>query len=391
MIFFRKYVECKFARATSEGWTRIPTYNFPKYINTNTASIISVGFHNECLRRVIPTIKFHQVIVSVHFVHISYPATGNVLNVLAPKINSTMHPVTNSFYLKRKAKGRNISSFALLNSKILNSKKILELPFKEANAISIKRTISKKESLFQYLFIQYINNNNNQKKSLGNLSIIPRSSCMRCSHAESKFDHAAGIASDYATQRVPHLFDPTNKMNIISENFPNQSQIFINYRKPFLCYWLIPFIGLVTILPSSFKNNNNLLLTQEAFQQNLLKENNTFMVTQKYTSANSLQNEQSVNILFKHKPSSFETSSYNLNQLHGVIKNVAGPSKISNFKKIMDLILFSTLNDTGGACMVKFTFTDHAGALSSQNGTSCEMYIRSEGGGQSHSDHFIEN
>jgi hypothetical protein len=37
----------------------------------------------------------------------------------------------------------------------------------------------------------------------------------------------------------------------------NQNKIFINYKKPFLCYWLLPFFGLISVLPSVLVTTNS--------------------------------------------------------------------------------------------------------------------------------------
>jgi SpoVK/Ycf46/Vps4 family AAA+-type ATPase len=38
----------------------------------------------------------------------------------------------------------------------------------------------------------------------------------------------------------------------------SQDKIFINYKKPFLCYWLLPFLGLISVLPTFLEKANDL-------------------------------------------------------------------------------------------------------------------------------------
>ena len=77
------------------------------------------------------------------------------------EINHRRHK--SSFFLRTaqkttQVKLRNITSFSMLTNKVSNYKKVLELPFKNAKTIATKQTISRKESFFQYLFIEHINN-----------------------------------------------------------------------------------------------------------------------------------------------------------------------------------------------------------------------------------------
>jgi SpoVK/Ycf46/Vps4 family AAA+-type ATPase len=278
--------------------------------------------------------------------------------------------------------------FSILTNKISNSKKVLELPFTHAKAITTKQTISKKESFFQYLFIEHINNKYSQKLKINNKLFISESASMvgvkltdtavetiqklpiQLVTLTSEERYKKNI--EFSELKNSFFLENTDKMSTILENLPSQDKIFINYRKPFLCYWLLPFIGFVTVLkdPSFFKNPNpnNIIITQEESQENQLKENRTknlqnnsfsqkplygFNSIKKEELVN-LQNSLSANIFLKsknldafsfHRSQLKDTNSFKKNNeiTNKKTKLFKTTDKINKFKEVMDSLFLSIL------------------------------------------------
>jgi SpoVK/Ycf46/Vps4 family AAA+-type ATPase len=137
--------------------------------------------------------------------------------------------------------------------------------------ITNNKIISKKESFFQYLFVQSILNKtkikrinnksfitelnnkfkqNNLKYNLNNnLPIIQETKINSISNRIKLSDYL-DIISSHDKNKL-HLSDYSkNNSNLLKESILSQNKIFINYKKPFLSYWLLPFLGLIGLVPT---------------------------------------------------------------------------------------------------------------------------------------------
>ena len=139
--------------------------------------------------------------------------------------------------------------------------------------ITNNKIISKKESFFQYLFVQSILNktkikriNNkffitelndkfkqNQINSKSNLNsrlrIIEETKINSISNKIKLSDYLDSISNP--NKNKLHLRDYSkNNSNFLKESIVSQNKIFINYKKPFLSYWLLPFLGLIGLVPT---------------------------------------------------------------------------------------------------------------------------------------------
>ena len=113
-------------------------------------------------------------------------------------------------------------------------------PLKGAEKLSVQspnKNFSKKESFFQYLFVQYITNltNNNSQKL-----------------APKVLQGSEGLSKQLKEYSIKDLNFFTNSQSIQKgTGLPiSPAKIFLNYKKPFLCYWLLPFLGLINVLPN---------------------------------------------------------------------------------------------------------------------------------------------
>ena len=117
-------------------------------------------------------------------------------------------------------------------------------PLKGAEKLSVatlfqssNKNISKKESFFQYLFVQYITNlTNNSSQKL----------------APKVLQGSEGLSKQLKEYSIKDLNFFTNSQSIQkgAGQPVSPANIFLNYKKPFLCYWLLPFLGLINVLPN---------------------------------------------------------------------------------------------------------------------------------------------
>ena len=148
-----------------------------------------------------------------------------------------------------------------------SSKIMREEPIKNYKNINFNKIISKKESFFQYLFVQSIikstkikltNKQNffitefnekykqNQINSKTNVS----SNETKINLISNKVNLSAYLDNLTKTKNL-HLRDYSKiNYNFLKESFLLQKKIFINYKKPFLSYWLLPFLGLIGMVPT---------------------------------------------------------------------------------------------------------------------------------------------
>lgn len=129
---------------------------------------------------------------------------------------------------------KSISFINLKNNKNLKIKGLSPLYFSgKAN-----KSLSKKESFYQYLFIQQIFSSNSANG--GSFEGVNFTTQMEARKGKNKTN-------------LLNKKNPTTR--IMNLKVFLQDKIFITYRKSFLCYWLLPFLGLVSSFPTLLQSS----------------------------------------------------------------------------------------------------------------------------------------
>ena len=165
-----------------------------------------------------------------------------------------------------------------------------------------------------------------------------------------------------------------NNLRNYSENYSNfwkeglltQNKILINYKKPFLSYWLLPFLGLISLLPTCIRNNKpNNLVVNSTYIAAPTETNDTYLKTiqmgmklsnyqndnknLQILSKNYIGKDYSLFLADKNIPSkNFLDKNKEKNPIiHNFLQLKQFPSSIEDdfikYKEIMDLLLLSSL------------------------------------------------
>ena len=150
----------------------------------------------------------------------------------------------------------------------------------------LNKQMSKKENLYQYLFVQQILSKTSSDFKESRLTSLE-------SRTRHNFQKTSLILENLKLVNPDFAFSPlgtkksnigetfSNKSELANKTKPNggiklflQDKIFITYKKSFLCYWLLPFFGLVNCFPTFLQSsvkfpfvNNEILLGTESAQR----------------------------------------------------------------------------------------------------------------------------
>lgn len=220
----------------------------------------------------------------------------------------------------------------------------------------INKKLSTKETFYQYLFIQSLLKNNglrSEGKAPDNRTIN-----LFITDKKSQILEKLNIVSNQS------FIDRKGIVNYQKHNFKNgkgiHDQIFITYKKSFICYWLLPLLGLIgTSSPRIFnfgqiyslpKNEPN----QSSLEQNILKNKENFLFFARNNSyANIAINEETAlrGLPSGSKPTEFydfslllsKNVSYKEGEFLSVSKNTQ-ENNILNYKNASESLLLTLLN-----------------------------------------------
>ena len=160
--------------------------------------------------------------------------------------------------------------------------------------IANNKIISKKESFFQYLFVQSILNT--EKIRLVNKNFLITELDQTFEQNQTNFNYSS-FDKDSNKLKLSDYLDTINpeknKLNLrnyskINSNFfresiLRQNKIFINYKKPFISYWLLPLLGLIGLVPTfsvptlqshDLNTNNNSFRIRNISPEKIILKNN---------------------------------------------------------------------------------------------------------------------
>jgi hypothetical protein len=164
----------------------------------------------------------------------------------------------------RKYKSKSMPKFAGYSGKTSSLVYLLSKNTQKSKILSplyfcgiIHKNLSKKESFYQSLFIQELGSNNSIRipdKFEGINNVLNNNNCNSNLNEislilENLFVLPASlVAGHFNSDRSRSVFSDNNKKNgqrLRLYPLFFQDKIFITYKKSFLCYWLLPFLGLV--------------------------------------------------------------------------------------------------------------------------------------------------
>ena len=228
--------------------------------------------------------------------------------------------------------------------------------------IANNKIISKKESFFQYLFVQSILNT--EKRRLVNKKFLITELDQTFEQNQINFNYSS-FEKNSNKLKLSDYLDSINldkdKLNLrnnskINSNFfresiLRQNKIFINYKKPFLSYWLLPLLGLIGLVPTLSittlqshdlnRNNNSFRIKNISSDKILFKNNiNKDISNNYYFQINKVSHHPKG--IGEHKKS---LSTIQIEELKG--KNITQSNFIENqfikYKEMIDELFLSSL------------------------------------------------
>ena len=294
------------------------------------------------------------------------------------KLNIFYHLTKEKTFFKSETKIINHDCMATTGDVISSSRIVQEQSIKKSN----NKIITKKESFFQYVFVQSIINrsktNTIKKKKYyltelnDNLKEKQFFSKANFYSKEIKINQISDKLnlSDYLddfsnpNNNKLHLRDSSKiNYNFLKESILPQDKIFINYKKPFLSYWLLPFLGLIGLVPNlsvSIMKPSNLNLSL----------NNTFNnQSQGIINNNSVKNN-SLSLTNKNFSNNYYfqiNNQKNFSQSKSLTEN-----QFLKYKKIMDELFLASVKINKKKSQIKevklnFNFSNFSLAILNKN------------------------